>query len=160
MKKIRLGLVITVLLLLASVAVTCGGDDDDGSNSGSQPTATRAASEATATTAAPAATATTAAAPASTTAPAGGGGPISVSIVDFAFSPSTLTVQSGQSVTVNLRNNGSASHTFTIDGVADSGPLGGGESGSVTFTPAQAGSLTFYCTIHGASTMSGRLTVN
>jgi plastocyanin len=35
-----------------------------------------------------------------------------------------------------------------------------GQSKSVSFTPTQAGSLTFFCTVHGQAAMSGTLTVN
>jgi plastocyanin len=83
----------------------------------------------------------------------------SVSLIDFGYMPSTLTARSGQSLTINLRNTGQAPHTFTIDGVVDSGTLASGGNGSVQFTPASPGTQTFYCTVHGRERMSGTLTV-
>jgi plastocyanin len=82
-----------------------------------------------------------------------------VGVRNFAYSPATLSAQVGQSVTVNVTNSGPAPHTFTIDGLTDSGSIANGTSKSVTFTPTQARTYTFYCTIHGAAVMSGTLTV-
>ncbi len=87
------------------------------------------------------------------------GASTAVTIVDFAFVPETLTAAAGQPVTIKINNNGNVQHTFTIDGVADSGTLDPGGSTTLMFTPAQAGTLTFYCVIHGATVMSGTITV-
>jgi len=101
-------------------------------------------------------------APAAPTAgPAGGGAPgaQSIQVRNFSYSPSGLTVQAGQPVTLNVTNAGPAPHTFTITGVTDSGSIASGTSKAVQFSVAQPGSLTFFCTIHGANVMSGTLTV-
>ena len=82
-----------------------------------------------------------------------------VEMFDFGYTPSSLQSTAGQALTLNIDNVGAAPHTFTIDGVVDSGSIAAGASGSVTFTPSQAGTFTFYCTIHGAASMSGQLTV-
>jgi len=66
----------------------------------------------------------------------------------------------GQAITLNVSNGGQFPHTFTITGVADSGTLSAGTSKPVTFTPSQAGTLTFFCMIHGQATMSGTITVS
>ncbi|HEV8490094.1 MAG TPA: cupredoxin family copper-binding protein [Candidatus Limnocylindrales bacterium] len=69
----------------------------------------------------------------------------SVSIVNFAFDPATVTVDVGDSVT--WTNNDSVGHTATADGGSfDTGSIGGGQSDSVTFTAA--GSFPYHCTIH------------
>ena len=85
--------------------------------------------------------------------------PLSVITLDNSFSPASLAARSGQVVTINVRNDGQRPHTFTIDGVVDSGRLAAGESKTVEFTPT-AGSLTFYCMVHGAAQMSGSLSVS
>jgi plastocyanin len=90
----------------------------------------------------------------------GGGGAISVSMVDFGYEPRTITVRANQPVTIDLENDGAQPHTFTINGVVDSQRVEGGQSKELSFTPSQAGTFTFLCTIHGQASMSGTLTVN
>ena len=99
--------------------------------------------------------------PAISTSPtaAAGSGALNVSLADNSYSPNTLTATAGQALTVNLTNGGTQPHTFTIDNVVDSGQIAAGATGRATFTPASAGTLTFYCTVHGRSIMSGQLTV-
>jgi len=78
---------------------------------------------------------------------------------DFSFSPASFTTPAGEALTVTVTNAGPAPHTFTITGVADSGQIPSGQSRTVQFTPASAGSLTFFCTVHGQAVMSGSITV-
>lgn len=69
----------------------------------------------------------------------------SVTIVDFAFSPSTMTITAGETVT--WTNTGKQPHTVTSDaGLFDSGPLQSGQSFSHTFP--SAGSFAYHCAIH------------
>ena len=88
----------------------------------------------------------------------GGNAPASVSMIDFGYEPESFTVPVGQTVSFSLTNDGAQPHTFTIDGVVDSGSVAGGESADVEFTVDSAGELTFYCTVHGAASMSGTVT--
>jgi plastocyanin len=69
----------------------------------------------------------------------------SVSIVDFAFNPSSVTITAGSTVT--WTNNGATTHTVTADdGSFDSGNLASGATYSFTFnTP---GTYTYHCSIH------------
>ena len=68
-----------------------------------------------------------------------------VSIVDFAFSPETLTVAAGASV--GFVNNGVAPHTATSnDGSWDTGIVRAGTAMKIQF--ATPGTFSFYCTIH------------
>jgi Copper binding proteins, plastocyanin/azurin family len=62
---------------------------------------------------------------------------------DFSFSPATVTVDAGDSVT--WTNGGREPHTATGDGF-DTGRLGPGESGSASFS--RAGSFSYVCSIH------------
>ena len=69
----------------------------------------------------------------------------SVSIEDFYFEPSELTIQPGETVT--WTNNGNHPHTVTADdGSFDSGTLQPGESYSHTFQ--SAGMVPYHCSIH------------
>jgi len=76
---------------------------------------------------------------------------VSVSIQSFAFSPKTLTIKAGDTVT--WTNMDSASHTVTSDpGSSElgSGNLPNGQSYSHTFT--QPGTYTYHCAIHPSMT--------
>src|SRR5215208_3943127 len=68
-----------------------------------------------------------------------------VTISDFKYTPDTVTVNEGDSVTFS--NDGPTVHTATADdGSFDTGSLRKGESGSATFT--SAGTVTFFCQPH------------
>jgi plastocyanin len=138
---------LTVLLALGALAffVTgCGGDDDDD-------------------TAATEATTTEEAAAGGGEAAAGGGGAPSVSMTEYAFDPSDLTVSEGDLIEVT--NDGELSHNMTIEGqdlaTSDLEPgtsqqllLGNG-------TTLPPGEYEFVCTIgdHAEQGMTGTLTV-
>lgn len=67
------------------------------------------------------------------------------SIVDFSFSPSTITVHVGDTVT--WTNTGQAPHTATAtNGSFNTGLLHHGQSGSHTFNTA--GTFSYYCAVH------------
>jgi plastocyanin len=68
-----------------------------------------------------------------------------VEIADFAFSPESLEVEAG--TTVTWINNDSAPHTVTSDdGAFDSGTLETGDTFSFTFD--EAGTFAYHCDIH------------
>jgi plastocyanin len=72
-----------------------------------------------------------------------------VTISGFAFSPQTLTVSKG--TTVTWTNNDSTTHTVTSDtGVWDSGNLAPGKTFSNTFN--QTGTFPYHCKIHTSMT--------
>ncbi len=77
-----------------------------------------------------------------------GAATVALSVHDFAFSPTPLTVPVG--TTVKVTNSGATTHTWSSDpGDAqqwNSGNVGPGASFSVTFT--HAGTLTYHCNIH------------
>ena len=79
----------------------------------------------------------------------------SVSIVDNAFNPASLTVDSG--VTVTWRNNGATTHTVTSDsaGLFNSGTIASGGTYSHAFNTK--GTFGYHCTIHVG--MAGSITV-
>ena len=116
------------LFALTLLAAACGGDDDDGGNGGGNgeesPTETD-----------------------------DGGGGADLTIVDFGFSPTDLSVTEGQVITVS--NIGETSHTFTTDDDAIDQEIGPGESVEVTMTGVASGG--FHCRFHPQ--MVGTLTV-
>lgn len=68
-----------------------------------------------------------------------------VSIANFAFSPATVTVKVGDTVT--WTNNDSVPHTVTADdGTFASDTLAQGQTFSFKF--AKAGSVSYHCSIH------------
>lgn len=86
------------------------------------------------------------------TAPSAGGS--AVSIANFSFQPSAITVAVG--TTVTWTNNDTAGHTVTADdGSFKSDRLGTGSTFSQTF--ATAGTFAYHCSIH--SSMTGTITV-
>ncbi|SYZ72152.1 exported hypothetical protein [Candidatus Zixiibacteriota bacterium] len=80
---------------------------------------------------------------------------VDVSITGFTFSPSSLTINEGQ--TVRWTNNDPITHTTTSDDLIwDSGFLSNGQKFAFTFNTA--GSYPYHCTVH--LTMLGTITVN
>jgi plastocyanin len=75
-----------------------------------------------------------------------------IEIADFAFSPPTLTIMAGESVT--WTNTDPVVHTAT-SGAFDSGDLDTGESFTFTFTTP--GTFDYLCTPHPS--MTGRIVV-
>jgi plastocyanin len=82
-----------------------------------------------------------------------------ITIRDFSFSPSTLTVKPG--TTVEWLNDGPSSHTTTSDAALwDSGPLSppsgsgaysGGSGGTFSYTFMTPGTYTYHCSLYPAT---------
>jgi LPXTG-motif cell wall-anchored protein len=80
----------------------------------------------------------------------------SVSMVDFNFSPATVTIKVGDSVT--WTNNATDPHTSTSDtGVWDSGTVNPGASFTHTFN--SAGTFPYHCSFHVSLGMVGTVIV-
>jgi plastocyanin len=77
-----------------------------------------------------------------------------VSIVDFGFSPGTVTIAVGD--TVRWTNDGAVAHTTNGAGAWDSGTMGPEATFSRTFDTA--GTFNYVCGIHGS--MTGMVIVN
>jgi plastocyanin len=136
----RGGMVIGVLVgVLALAAAGCGGGSDDGGGSAS---------------AAP-----TTAAETTTTAGGGGGGETGIQLMasDFKFDKTSLDMQSGSQVKVELRNQGQAEHNFTFTEAGANQDVEAGEDATATFTAPAAGSYQFHCKYH-PDQMQGTIT--
>ncbi len=83
----------------------------------------------------------------------GDGGGADLTIVDFGFSPTELSVTEGQTITVT--NIGENSHTFTTDDEAIDQTISAGETVDIPLTGVSTGG--FHCRFH--SQMTGTLTV-
>jgi plastocyanin len=112
------------LFALTMLAAACGGNDTPPAGNGGSP---------------------------SESASSGGGSDLT--IVDFAFSPTELSVTEGQ--TISITNTGDVSHTFTTDDGAVDQTISPGETADVTLTGVTSGG--FHCRFH--SQMTGTLTV-
>lgn len=89
--------------------------------------------------------------------PAGGGADQTMTIADFTFDPSTLTVPSGQEVTVEVTNNDDVEHSFTLDDDAVSQDVEAGESATVTLNLTEG--IGWHCEYH-PDQMKGTITVS
>jgi LPXTG-motif cell wall-anchored protein len=80
----------------------------------------------------------------------------SVGVQDFSYSPQTVTIKAGESVT--WTSSGPSPHTVTADdGSFDSGTLNPGQSFSHAF--ATAGTFKYHCQFHQAQGMIGTVVV-
>ncbi len=130
---------LSALILLAA----CGGSSTTTGTGTTPTTGTTAAAPTTGTTSTPAATATQS------------GNTQTVTIIldssgSFAFSPATLTIKAG--TTVTWKNTTSAAHTVTSDDgkTFDSGtsnPIAA-QGGTFSFTFTKAGTFAYHCAIH------------
>ncbi len=84
----------------------------------------------------------------------GGGNPYAVTIYNYAFTPSSLTVPAGTTVTWTNKDN--IGHTVTSDtGVFGSGTLN--MNGTYSYKFMTAGSFPYHCSMH--TYMKGTITV-
>lgn len=75
---------------------------------------------------------------------------ISVSGKEFSFSPSTITVNSGQSVKVTFQNAGSIAHNFNIEELrTGTRTISPGQTDVLEFTAPAPGTYTVFCSISG-----------
>ena len=88
--------------------------------------------------------------------PAGSDSGLAIAAEDFQFSPSSLTVPSGES-TITVTNEGEVEHSFTLDDDSASEDVEAGETVSVTVDITQDAG--FHCEYH-PDQMTGTLTVS
>jgi plastocyanin len=120
-------------LVLLTALAGCSGGGGGSSSSSSTPSASK--------------TASSPSSPSPSSSPSKGGR-ATITISDFKFKPSKLTVAPGAKVTVV--NEDSATHTVTAtdkDKSFDTGDIAGGEKATFT-APSTAGSYSYECTIH------------
>ena len=86
---------------------------------------------------------------------AGGAADQTITIADFTFDPSELTISG--STSIEVVNQDDAEHSFTLDDDSVSQDVEGGASATVTIAPAA--SIGFHCEYH-PDTMKGTITVS
>ena len=79
---------------------------------------------------------------------------------DFYFEPTYIKVSPGQKVKLEVKNEGSATHTFTSSQLSVDDQLSPGTSKTVTVTaPMTAGVTEFHCNFHSSMGMRGAFVV-
>ena len=84
-------------------------------------------------------------------------GEAEVELDDFYFEPTVLRGKPGSQITLELKNEGSTEHNFSIDSQSIDNDVEGGEDAKVTVTFPKSGQLSFYCKYHKGSGMAGAL---
>jgi nitrosocyanin len=85
----------------------------------------------------------------------------SIDAAPFSFSPSTMTVNKGDTVKITVKNT-KGSHNLNIDEFnASTRLLNVGETQTITFVADKTGTFEYYCSVgnHRAMGMVGKLTV-
>lgn len=80
-----------------------------------------------------------------------------VELDNFYFDPTVLHGKPGSQVTLELKNEGSTEHNFSIDSEKIDKDLEAGEDAKVTVTFPRSGVLSFYCKYHKSMGMAGAL---
>jgi len=87
--------------------------------------------------------------------------PLEVDMVDIAFNPTEMTIPANTDVTINLVNNGAATHNFNVESEGiHSGDYAGGQTGTVDIN-LPPGEYEYICNIpgHKEAGMVGKLIV-
>ena len=75
---------------------------------------------------------------------------------DFYFKPTFVKVKAGEKVTVELKNEGNATHTFTSDSLSIDQQVAAGKKAKFTITvPSTGTAFEFHCNFHGDMGMKG-----
>lgn len=80
-----------------------------------------------------------------------------VELNDYYFEPTILKGKPGQKIKLELENEGSVEHSFTIDSQSVDREIQPGDEAEVTVTVPKSGSVSFYCKFHKSSGMAGAL---
>ena len=88
------------------------------------------------------------------------GDELELELDDNYFGPTFVKASPGASVTVELVNEGSATHTFTSDALGVDEEVGAGDEASVTVTLPDEGAVEFHCRFHDAQGMKGAFYFN
>jgi plastocyanin len=76
---------------------------------------------------------------------------------DYYFKPTFIKATAGQKLTLTVKNEGKASHTFTSTELGVDKELKPGESASIDVTVPSADATLFFCRFHQSSGMQGAI---
>ena len=77
---------------------------------------------------------------------------------DYSFTPTTIDLTAGKTVTISATNDGAAKHNLTIKGLKVNVELPPGSTKTATVKGAKAGTYEFHCEYHPTQ-MKGTITV-
>jgi len=127
-----------ILALLALAAAACGSSDDKAASGGSPPVSL-----------------------AGTTTNHGtktASSSMEIEIDDFYFGPTFIKAKAGEKITIELKNEGKAVHTFTSTDLGNvDEQLAAGASKKITITAPQTGQALFFCRFHQGQGMQGAI---
>jgi plastocyanin len=83
-----------------------------------------------------------------------------IELDDFYFEPTVLKGKPGQSITLNLENEGKVEHNFSLAEQQIDQDVEKGEKATVDLTFPKSGTLRFICKYHEAKGMAGTLGVS
>jgi plastocyanin len=84
---------------------------------------------------------------------------IKVELDDYYFEPTVIQGKAGQKVTLELDNEGSVEHNFTLAAQNIDQTIQPGEDAKVTVTIPKSGAVSFFCKFHKSEGMAGALVV-
>lgn len=119
---------LAVVLTVVLVAAGCGGDDDD-------------------------------AADVDTGNQADSGQETSVELEadDFYFEPEAVDARAGDTITIEVENEGDATHTFSVDALDIDEEIAPGDTAEIEVTVPDGGGVDFYCRFHEGRGMKGTI---
>lgn len=82
-----------------------------------------------------------------------------VQLNDDYFNPETITIPSGKTTTLILKNEGQKEHTFTVEKLGIDAEVQPGKEKTITVKPQNSGTYELICRYHFNSGMVGKMIV-
>jgi plastocyanin len=80
---------------------------------------------------------------------------VTIELDDNYFEPTFMKVKDGQKLSIELENEGSNQHTFTITGLNIDQTVDAGQKKEIEITFSGTSDIAFFCRFHGAGGMRG-----
>lgn len=132
----RRGTLLGLVLGIALVAASCGGDEEGGSTTIGGENANDHGTE-----------------------DVSGESSVAFEMDDFYFEPTVLEGEAGQTVTLEVENEGENAHTFTSDELGVDEEVQPGEDAEIEITFPDSGQVVFECRFHASRGMRGEIEV-